>query len=377
MITIEEMQVVGAFVMLLFGIFVIASPNRNLISLKTQNQIINKSRWLLASGLTLFSVQFMLQRLMGFRSIGVSQSVAINLIFFVPAFVLVNLSVLNLLTFGKLKPWHTRLGVGVVGLVYALLAAGAVIGEGGLMGGSTAVRVAEIASSTSEGFIILFYSIEAWKLYRNIGSRLDDYYDTPQQSLIRWFAVSAVLFAILAILTPITTFTTRSFVLQFHGFLAFSAIAFLVMSFLRYSNENSMMLLMPVEPEPQEIIAEENKEVATTDAPDDINEKVGLWLEGEHYLRAGITAAEIACELDATRDELKQYIQSQGFQRMGSWLAYHRVEYAKKLLLEHDKYNHDTIAEMCGFSSRVYFQKCFKDVMGVPPMMWQQSNRES
>jgi len=365
------MQVAGAFVMLLFSVFVVISPNRNLISLKAQNQIYNKSRWLLVSGLALFSVQFMLQRLMGFRNLGVSQAVAVNNIFLVPAMVLINLSILNLFYFGKLKTWHTRLSMGVIGTIYALLATGAVMGDGGLMGGSAIVRVTEILSSVLTGVCLIIYNVDTWKRYRRISAVLDDYYDMPQQSIIRRFAVSVSLFAALTIITPITTYTTHTLVLQVHGFLAFSVIGFMVMGFLRFGAENSMMLLMPVEKEAQEDAVEVSPVNTAIDIlPESINEKVKLWLDENRHLRAGITAAEITNELGITRDELKLYIHSQDFQKIGSWLAYHRIEHAKKLMKEYNNYNHDTIAVMCGFASREYFQKCFKDVVGVPPMMW-------
>jgi len=374
MITVEEMQTVGAFVTLLFGIFVAVTPVRDTISLRLQNRVFNKSRWLLASGLVLFCVHFLLQRFMGFRSMGVSQAVAVNILFLKPAVLLVNLSVLNLLAFGKLRAWHTRLAVGIVALTYALLAVAALTSEGGLQDDSTMVRLMEMVSSTVTGAGMLAYNVDAWKRYRRISVALDDYYDSPQQSVIRWFAVSAFLFAILAILTPVTTYTTSAFVLQLHGFTAFGTIAFLVLSFLRYGAENSMMLLMPVEAEAQ--VTDASVVTAAADAADlprDIDEKVKRWIEEDRHLRAGITAGEMASELGITRDELKLYIQRQGYPKIGSWLAYHRIEHAKMLMRTYHNYNHDAIALMCGFSSRQYFQKCFKDVEGVPPLYWQKN----
>lgn len=365
------MQVAGAFVMLLLGVFVVISPNRNLINLKAQNQIYNKSRWLLVSGLALFSVQFMLQRLMGFRSLGVSQAVAVNNIFLIPAIVLINLSILNLFYLGKLKTWHTHLGKSIVGTVYALLAAAAVMGEGGLMGGSPVVHVAEILSSVLFGICLIIYNVDTWKRYCHISAELDDYYDMPQQSVFRWFAVSIMLFAVITLLTPVTTYTTHALVLQLHGFIAFSIIGLLVMGFLRCGAENSMMLLMPVEKDVQKDVVEVSPVAPATHVlHESINGKVKLWLEEEHHLRTGITAAEIANELGISRDELKLFIHSQDFQKIGSWLAFHRIEHAKKLMKAYNNYNHDAIAMMCGFASREYFQKCFKDVVGIPPMMW-------
>lgn len=78
-----------------------------------------------------------------------------------------------------------------------------------------------------------------------------------------------------------------------------------------------------------------------------------------------------------SRNELKRYLKSLGLPKIGSWLAIHRIKEAKRLLLAHPEYSHDVIAEQSGFSSREYFQTCFRNIVGMPPMQWQKENRNS
>ena len=50
-----------------------------------------RSRWLMAGGMALLAVQFLLQYVFGFREMGVTQAVMINLLFFIPTSVLISL----------------------------------------------------------------------------------------------------------------------------------------------------------------------------------------------------------------------------------------------------------------------------------------------
>ncbi len=74
-----------------------------------------------------------------------------------------------------------------------------------------------------------------------------------------------------------------------------------------------------------------------------------------------------------TTADLRRYFRSRGFQKVGSWLAFLRVEEAKRLLHEHSEYGFDAVAEMCGFSSREYFHMCFHNLTGMTPAQWQET----
>lgn len=49
------------------------------------------------------------------------------------------------------------------------------------------------------------------------------------------------------------------------------------------------------------------------------------------------------------------------------WLTSLRIDEAKRLLREHPDWSNDTIAQLCGFSSRSYFQNVFRKQTGITP----------
>jgi len=57
---------------------------------------LKRSRWLMSAGTALMSIQFLFQLLMGFREMGVTQAVMVNLLFFIPCSCLFTQAILNL-----------------------------------------------------------------------------------------------------------------------------------------------------------------------------------------------------------------------------------------------------------------------------------------
>lgn len=51
-----------------------------------------------------------------------------------------------------------------------------------------------------------------------------------------------------------------------------------------------------------------------------------------------------------------------------------RIEEAKALMIAHPEYSNEVVSLECGFSSRVYFQRLFKEKMGVTPAEWRRKN---
>lgn len=53
-----------------------------------------------------------------------------------------------------------------------------------------------------------------------------------------------------------------------------------------------------------------------------------------------------------------------------TWLSGIRVEEAKALMAAHPEYSNEVVSMECGFSSRVYFQRLFKERTGLTPAEW-------
>ena len=81
MITIGEMQISGMLTMAMLSVMLmLCVPPRSV-----HRSSFARARWMMALGTGLIAVQFLLQYVFGFRQMGVTQAVLLNLLLFTPA----------------------------------------------------------------------------------------------------------------------------------------------------------------------------------------------------------------------------------------------------------------------------------------------------
>lgn len=90
-------------------------------------------------------------------------------------------------------------------------------------------------------------------------------------------------------------------------------------------------------------------------------------IEEKFYLNEKFSSQDVVIHFNITRnklDELLTHIKGLSF---ADWLNTLRIEYAKSLLLTHNKYTIDAISSMSGYSSRSAFYAAFKKVTNITP----------
>ena len=90
-------------------------------------------------------------------------------------------------------------------------------------------------------------------------------------------------------------------------------------------------------------------------------------IEEKFYLNENFSSQDVLVHFEVTRnklDELLTHIKGLSF---ADWLNSLRIEYAKNLLLTHNKYTIDAISSMSGYSSRSAFYAAFKKVTNITP----------
>ena len=307
---------------------------------------VNRSRWLLATGSLLLTVHFYLQYRLGFRTAGnVDDSVFLNLLFFMPASWLINLSMLYLLRKGNLQLWEWLTGPIVYGVSLAILIAGK-LWDGGWM----TLKHAEYVVSTIYGITLLFYNVQEFFEFRRIKRALDKFYDHSMQDRIRWFGISLTLLALVALSSPMLSFICFSV----------SESTYLI-SIAEEEEENETIVL------PESV----NKNANSNNNNQRVEQAITKWLEKRGHLKTGITIQDAVDEMQIPRYLLVQWIKNTEFEVFSRWITHLRVEEAKRLLTAHSEYSNEAIAHECGFSSRSYFQKIFREQTGMTPVEYQ------
>jgi len=90
-------------------------------------------------------------------------------------------------------------------------------------------------------------------------------------------------------------------------------------------------------------------------------------IEEKFYLNEKFSSQDVLVHFDITRNKLDELLTHRKGMSFADWLNSLRIEYAKNLLKNNNKYTIDAISSMSGYSSRSAFYAAFKKVTNITP----------
>ena len=341
----------------------------------SRNPVANRSRWLMAGGLALVGLQFLIQYIGGYRFTDILKAVIINIAFFIPCSAMLGLSVLNLQRQGRLKPIEKWISVPTWLLAMALMITPSLIQKQPFAAYPANMIWAEIGASTLYGLMQLYYSYLQFKEVNRMREVLNDYYDSSQDDLLTWMKINVLFIAWMAIFVPIMIFTDMGVLMGF-GALLFVGLFYQWCYFCRFIISGEAKTISKAEEGAVEELKETQELISKTMLSDEIKlrveKAVTLWVNNEGYLRKGITSPDAAKEMKLRRYQLASWIKEAGYSSFSNWITTLRVNYAKELLAAHHEWSNETIADHCGISLS-HFQKVFHEQTGMTPAQYLQS----
>lgn len=113
-----------------------------------------------------------------------------------------------------------------------------------------------------------------------------------------------------------------------------------------------------------------------SDTSDEVRERIERWVAERHYTDDTITFRDAVNQMGISSKSLTYYLESQVKPRSyRQWLAFLRVEEAKRLMVECPQYTLDYVAQLCGYANRSNLTRTFKALEGVPPFEWLKANK--
>ncbi len=362
----KEAQMCAMVVMLLMSLTMATLIPRRV----TTNYILNRSRWLIFSATTLMGLQFLLQYSVGFRSIGITQAVMVNLIFFIPCSWLIYLAILNLQKRGKIQIKDWMPGMGCWLLSVGVLAA-AVLNDGQpLLNDTKEIRLAERIVGIAFTLLQSFYALQLYLGNVRLKRTLRDYYDRDIDEMLQWMGNSSVILAAISITVPFFIFSSGLLLLLFSTTILLF-IYYLCVRFYSYCWSNASQTVEGAQQNESDDAEEtnDNPSLERNDL-DYIDIVAKRWVLTGAYQNSGVTMPDVAAQIGVSQRHLREWYQSQGFDTYSDWLQRLRIDYAKQLLADHPEYSLDAIAQQCGFSSRSYFYKVFQKLEKITPAQY-------
>ena len=322
-----------------------------------------RARWMMAAGTGLIAVQFLLQYIFGFRQMGVTQGVCCNLVFFTPATLLCGMAILYVQRQGRvsLREWMT--GGGICALAILLLIGVALMDGIPIREESPLLRWSEYVASVLYVMMQSYIFKQQFMTYIRLEQAVDEYYDRSRRDLFGWMGWSMKTMAVLAFFVPLVIFMEGAPLVGF-SIAYFFAIAYSTISLYSYGISKDVERVE----EAEEVV---NQEIRPREIDPAITEAVDRWKANAHYREHNLTLGIVARQMGVPQRQLQEWLRQSEYGKLAGLVTTLRIEDAKRVLKEHPDWSTESVANYCGFSSREYFHRTFRQMTGMTPANFQ------
>lgn len=350
------------------------------LHMKWVNRRYEWSRWLILAGMTGLAIQYLLQMLLGFRAKSDDLGAVFNILVYTPCFTTISMGIYNIeATHANRRKMNI-----VCTCIYAAIIAVFCIGysNSGSLNIGNWLYAMLVLFGANVAYCIYMIMIEMRKRKKMLelmtGDDMLPYVQYARASVFAlFFSTLTMPFAILS--------TTLLYII---GPLALLSILFFNLSFVAMGfNYVPTEELLDKEEEESVALADEITESSNgqdADSADSketlpsfsqerqaaIKEKLDKWCEELGYKDTTVNMFTLSRSLNISKNELSRYFTSCLNSTFRIWLAEVRFEAAKKMMLDYPDYNNDIISAECGFSSRSYLYRIFKEKEGCSPTVW-------
>ena len=350
------------------------------LHMKWVNRRYEWSRWLILAGMTGLAIQYLLQMLLGFRAKSDDLGAVFNILVYTPCFTTISMGIYNIeATHANRRKMNI-----VCTCIYAAIIAVFCIGysNSGSLNIGNWLYAMLVLFGANVAYCIYMIMIEMRKRKKMLelmtGDGMLPYVRYARTSVFAlFFSTLTMPFAILS--------TTLLYII---GPLALLSILFFNLSFVALGyNYVPTEELLDKEEEESAALADEitessdGQDVESADSKETlpsfsqerqaaIKEMLDKWCEKSGYKDTTVNMFTLSRSLNISKNELSRYFTSCLNSTFRIWLAEIRFEAAKKMMLDYPDYNNDIISAECGFSSRSYLYRIFKEKEGCSPTVW-------
>lgn len=342
------------------------------------------SRWMIFAALLFMAVHFFLQMYFGFRATDEDVGAVINVLVYLPCFTLFSMAIYNIeATHTKRRKMNL-----ICAAVYAAMLAAFAVGY-------------SFSGSLNIGawlyvMLALFFGNIVYCIYMIIiemnkrKKLLETMTATDMLPFIRYAHASIAMLSLIAISMPFAILSTKS--LYIIGPVALLVLLFFIVNFVAFGN-----CYVPTEElldrergngetdDDEQTTAENCASQSAADCEQSaqrlsaersafIQAALDKWCADMGYKDSSVNMLTLSHSLDINKNELTQFFSQCQNTTFRIWLSEIRFNAAKKMMKEFPDYNNDIISAECGFSSRSYLYRIFKEKEGCTPVEWRAKN---
>lgn len=357
------------------------------IHVRWTNRRYEYSRWMIFSALLLMAAHFFLQMHYGFRATSTYLGAVINILVYQPCFTLFAMAIYNVeATHTKRRKMNL-----ICAAVYAAMLAAFAVGysfSGSLnIGAWLYVMLALFLGNIV--YCIYMIIIEMNKRKK----LLETMTATDMRPFTRYAYACLTLLFITATIIPFAILSTKSlYIIGPFGLVAtlFFIVNFVALGFNYVPTEelldkergnnltadavNAESEEESVKCDVQQSAPETGSEQTSKQLPTSriafIRSALDHWCADLGYKDCTVNMLTLSNLLEINKTELSQYFSQCQNTTFRIWLSEIRFNAAKKMMMENPDFSNDIISSECGFSSRSYLYRVFKEKEGCTPIAW-------
>ena len=350
------------------------------LHMKWVNRRYEWSRWLILAGMMGLAIQYLLQMLLGFRAKSDDLGAVFNILVYTPCFTTISMGIYNIeATHANRRKMNI-----VCTCIYAAIIAVFCIGysNSGSLNIGNWLYAMLVLFGANVAYCIYMIMIEMRKRKKMLELMTGD----DMLPYVRYVRTSVFALFFSTLTMPFAILSTT--LLYIIGPLALLSILFFNLSFVAMGfNYVPTEELLDKEEEESAALADEitessdGQDVESADSKETlpsfsqerqaaIKEKLDKWCADLGYKDTTVNMFTLSRSLNISKNELSRYFTACLNSTFRIWLAEVRFEAAKKMMLDYPDYNNDIISAECGFSSRSYLYRIFKEKEGCSPTVW-------
>ena len=333
------------------------------IHVKWGNKRYEQSRWMILAAIIGLAMQYIVQMYYGFRATNDDVGAVVNILVYTPCFTLIAMGIYNI---EAKHANHKRMSL-ISGSIYAAILIA--FGIGHYNNGNLHIGAWLYVMLTLYICNVAYYIYIIVKEIRKRKKILETMAATDMLPYVRYAHTSIFLLCLTAVIIPFAILSTT--LLYIVGPLGLIFTLFFVLSFVALGNNyvpSEELLYKEKEEEDMEI----NKNTLSQKQQTIIREGLDKWCAELGYKDSTVNLLTLSSSLNVTKSELSRYFTLCLHSTFRSWLAEIRFKAAKKMMIDNPDFNNDIISAECGFSSRSYLYRIFKEKEGCSPTAWRE-----
>lgn len=339
------------------------------------------SRWMIFSALLFMAVHFFLQMYFGFRAMGEDVGAVINALVYLPCFTLFSMAIYNIEATHTKRRKMNLICAAVYAAMLGAFAAGYSFSGSLNIGAWLYVMLALFFGN----MVYCIYMVKKEMTKRK--RILETMAATDMVPFLRYARASVVMLLLTAVSMPFAILSTKS--LYIVGPVGLLVLLFFIVNFVAFGN-----CYVPTEElldrergngepddEDEQTTAEScaSQSAADSDRSEQrlsaersafIQAALDKWCADMGYKDSSVNMLTLSHSLDINKNELTQFFSQCQNTTFRIWLSEIRFNAAKRMMKEYPDYSNDIISSECGFSSRSYLYRVFKEKEGCTPIAW-------